>query len=245
MMKPAFSVFIGLLMWELIARLIVRNGLLLAPISMVFLSLYHMIMTGEIVKHFYASGSEFLVGFGLAMIAGIAIGFLMGMFKTFQEMLDPWISALFATPTVALMPFYILVFGVYLVSKAALVFTVSVFPIIINTYAGVRSVDEAFIEVPRSFCASRWQTIRRVIAPASLPFIVSGLRLGVGRGLTGVVVAELFFSSSGLGYVISHAGQVFDTANLFAGVVILAAVGVLLTGILARIEKRLAPWKVK
>jgi NitT/TauT family transport system permease protein len=136
-------------------------------------------------------------------------------------------------------------FGVGLESKVALVFSVSVFPIIVNTFAGVYSADAGLVEVARSFNATRLQVLFKVLIPFSLSYIVTGLRLGVGRGLTGVVVGEFFFANAGLGFLVALAGQTFNTSLLFAGVLVFAAAGVAITGGLKWLEGKLAPWRAR
>ena len=150
---------------------------------------------------------------------------------------------LYATPLVALMPFFIIVFGVGIPAKIAIVYVMVVFPVLINTFTGIRTADADLLEMVRSFSASPGQVFREVLFPSALPFILTGLRLGVGRGLIAVVVGELFFSQQGLGYLINLAGQSFDTPLLFVGVLILAVAGVVLTGFLQTLERRMTPWR--
>jgi NitT/TauT family transport system permease protein len=229
--------------WELVARYGVRDERMLAPLSQVIRALIKLFVSGEIWKHLSVSGYEFGLGFVLASLAGIAVGLLMGTVRFVSEYLDPWISGLYAAPLVALAPFYIMFFGVGISAKVALVFSVVFFPVAVNTYTGISSVEPGMIEVARSFNASRAQVLFKVLIPFSLSYIVTGLRLGVGRGLTGVVVGEFFFANAGLGFLVALAGQTFNTPLLFAGVLIFALAGVALIGGLKRLEQRLAPWR--
>jgi NitT/TauT family transport system permease protein len=242
--RAVVSVIGGLLLWEVLARTVLTNRLIIVPLSSVLEVMWGLARTGELWKHIYASLIEFLLGFGLAAVAGIFFGFITGTSTRMRESLEPLVSALYATPLVALIPFYILIFGIQLASKVALVFTISVFPIIINTQAGILSVEKNLLEVASSFRASRLQIFFKVQMPAAIPFIISGLRLGVGRALTGVVVAELFFATAGLGFMISIAGQNFDTPRVFLGVLIFSLAGVLAIALLQTIEKRMAPWRL-
>jgi NitT/TauT family transport system permease protein len=232
-----------MLFWEFVARYGVRDQRILAPFSKVVTALVNLFVTGEVWKHLWVSGYEFTVGFLLASLVGVTVGFLMGTVKVVRDYLDPWISGLYSAPLVALAPFFIMFFGVGIASKAALVFSVAVFPVIVNTFTGVHSVDPSMIEVARSFHASRLQILFKVLVPFSLSYIVTGLRLGVGRGLTGVVVGEFFFANAGLGFLVALAGQTFNTPLLFAGVLVFAVAGVALIGGLKRLEQRLAPWR--
>jgi NitT/TauT family transport system permease protein len=157
-------------------------------------------------------------------------------------MLNPWISGLYATPIIALAPLFILWFGIGIWSKVAVVASLVLFPVIINTDAGVRNADRQLIEAVRSFGASKLQLFTKVSLPAALPFILAGLRLGVGRGLIGVVVGELFGARAGLGFMITQAAEVFNMPQLFAGVVVLAAAGIVLTAAFQALERHLVPW---
>jgi ABC-type nitrate/sulfonate/bicarbonate transport system permease component len=231
------------LLWEAAAWYVVRDEKILAPFSKVVVALADLFRTGEIWKHLYASGYEFVLGFVLASLVGVALGFLMGTVRIVRDYLDPWISGLYSAPLVALAPLYIMFFGVGLESKVALVFSVAVFPIIVNTFAGVYSVNPGLVEVAHSFNASRLQILFKVLVPFSLSYIVTGLRLGVGRGLTGVVVGEFFFANAGLGFLVALAGQTFNTPLLFAGILVFAAAGVAITGGLKLAENKLAPWR--
>ncbi len=233
-----------MLFWEATARYGIQDERILAPFSKVVVALVKLIASGEIWKHLSVSGYEFAFGFFLASLAGITVGFLMGTVTIIRDYLDPWISALYSAPLVALAPLYIMFFGVGAASKVALVFTVVFFPVVVNTFAGVYSVDRDMIEVARSFNASRLQILFKVLVPFSLSYIVTGLRLGVGRGLTGVVVGEFFFANAGLGFVVALAGQTFNTPLLFAGVLVFACAGVAITAGLKLLEQKLAPWRL-
>jgi NitT/TauT family transport system permease protein len=160
-----------------------------------------------------------------------------------RDFVDPWVSMLYSTPIIALGPLFILWFGIGVSSKVAVIFIVAVFPVLINTFAGLSTTDPNLIEVARSFGSSPTQIFTKVRFPAALPFVIAGLRLGVARGLVGVVVAELFGAKQGLGWLIMISAQTFDTAGLFAGVFILAASGVITVEIIKWIERRLAPWR--
>ncbi len=231
------------ILWELAARYIVRDDRMLAPFSDVVRALIKLFASGQIWKHLTVSSYEFALGFVLAALAGIAVGLLMGTVRFVREYLDPWISGLYAAPLVALAPFYIMFFGVGVSAKVALVFSVVFFPVVVNTFTGIASVDPGMIEVARSFNASRMQVLFKVLIPFSLSYIVTGLRLGVGRGLTGVVVGEFFFANAGLGFLVALAGQTFNTPLLFAGVLVFAVAGVALIGGLKHLEQKLAPWR--
>jgi NitT/TauT family transport system permease protein len=160
-----------------------------------------------------------------------------------KDFLDPWVSAVYATPTVALAPLFIFVFGIDAASKMAVVFLLAVFPIVINTATGIRSTEQIYIDAARSFSANRGQIFTKVLIPSALPFIVAGLRLGIGRGLVGVVVGEFIGARAGLGYMIFRSSQGFEIDAMWAGVFLLAGTGVLSVIVLQKVERRLAPWR--
>ena len=230
--RAVLSVLGGFILWEILSRTVLTNRMIIVPFSTVMITMWDLGRSGLLWKSAYASLTEFVVGFFLAMIAGVFLGFLTGTSKRAREYLEPLISALYATPLVALIPFYIVVFGIQLASKVALVFTVAIFPIVINTQAGILSVERNLLEVASSFRATPLQIFFKVQIPAAVPFVISGLRLGVGRALTGVVVAEFFFATAGLGFMISIASQNFDTARVLLGVLIFSLAGVVAIGFL-------------
>ena len=232
----------GLLLWELVGRFVVKNALFLATPSQTALALAKLWSEGALQHHSWVSTQEFLLGFALAVALGIPIGLVTASWRRPAAMLNPWISGLYATPIIALAPLFILWFGIGIWSKVAVVASLVLFPVIINTDAGVRNADRQLIEAVRSFGATKLQLFTKVSLPAALPFILAGLRLGVGRGLIGVVVGELFGARAGLGFMITQAAEVFNMPQLFAGVVVLAAAGIALTAAFQAIERRLVPW---
>jgi NitT/TauT family transport system permease protein len=170
------------------------------------------------------------------------LGVLMARFRVVEHAVDMYVSALYATPQVAFVPLLILWFGIDVKAKVIVVFMFSVFPIIINTYQGVKSVDPRLLEVARSFVSSEAALWGDVILPSAIPFIVAGLRLAVGRALIGMVLADFLTSISGLGYMIVKYQNSFQTAKLFVPIVVLMFLGVVLMELVKRLQTRLAPW---
>jgi NitT/TauT family transport system permease protein len=200
--------------------------------------------TGELLMHVSTSSKHFLIGSLAGFVAGVLIGMPMATSRLVFDYLDWWISALYTTPLVALTPLFIIWFGIGLLSKAVIVFLLVVFPVIINTMVGIRSVDRNLIDVATSFGATRRDILLKVMIPWSLPFILSGARIGVGRGVVGIFVAELFGGAgAGIGWLILTAGQIFNTPLLFVGVIVLALFGIVVTSTLRWIERWLAPWR--
>jgi NitT/TauT family transport system permease protein len=189
------------------------------------------------------SAFEFATGYVAASVIGLALGILMGWYLRFQYALDPFVNFLYATPRIVLVPMFIIWFGIDWQSKVAVIFLGALFPMIINTMAGVRNTDASLLRVARSFGASETLIFRRVVLPGAVPFILTGLRLGVGHALTGVVVAELVAARHGVGKLISDFGTTLQTPKMFAAVIFIAGTGVLLTWLLQRVENRFQTWR--
>jgi NitT/TauT family transport system permease protein len=238
-----YSVALVLIAWELIGRYVLTSKLMFAPLSAVLAEFAKLWTTGELERHMLVSFSALGVGFTIAAVVGIALGSLIAISDTISDHVDPVINALYATPLVAFSPILILAFGIGPSSTVAIVFLLVVFPILINTTAGIRSTDSNFIEAARSFSASRFEIFRLVLLPSALPFIVAGLRLGIGRGLVAVFIGELSGAREGLGYLISVSGQTFNVPAMFVGVLVLAGAGVVCTALLEYVEAKIAPWR--
>lgn len=236
------SVIGGFLLWEIVARF-VGSSLFLAAPSQIIVAIGELWQSGELAKHAKISAGEFIVGYSVACVAGIVIGMVMAASPGWKQALQPWVSGLYATPTIALAPLFILWLGIGIWSKVLVVVSLVIFPVIINTEVGLRTTSEHLVETARAFGADARQIFLKVSLPSALPFIMAGLRLGIGRGLIGVVVAELFGARAGLGLMITQAAETFNMPNLFAGVVILAFAGVTLSATFSWLEKILMPWK--
>jgi NitT/TauT family transport system permease protein len=236
------SVLGGLLLWEFASRVLVANALFLAAPSEIIVALYNLAVTGQLWHHVAISGVEFAVGYVIASVLGIALGLAMASSVTLKQAFQPWVSGLYATPTIALAPLFILWMGIGIWSKVIVVITLVIFAVSINTEAGLRTTSERLIEMLRSFGATRRQIFFKVSLPSAVPFILAGLKLGIGRGLIGVVVAELFGSRAGLGRLISQSADAFNMPELFAGVVVLAFAGIVMTAGFGWLEGKLVPW---
>src|SRR5581483_5875778 len=189
----------GLLLWEVISRFLIANQLFLASPTQILKAIYDLTLAGEMGRHIAASGAEFLLGYVIASFIGVSFGFGMANSEGFRRALQPWISGFYATPTIALAPLFILWLGIGIWSKVLVVITLVLFPVTINTEAGLRQTSDRLVEMLKSFGANARQIFFKVSLPSAVPFILAGLKLGIGRGLIGVVVAELFGSRAGLG----------------------------------------------
>ncbi|MBB4185403.1 ABC transporter permease [Sinorhizobium terangae] len=239
----SFTMIVALLLWEAVVRLDLVNPLFTSSPSRIIATGYAMFADGSIYPHLAISGLELVVGYGLAIIVGVPLGILMGWYRRFDAAFDPIISALYATPRIALLPLIMIWFGIGLGSKFAIIFLSAVFPILINTTAGVQTVERDYIKVARSFGANDRQMFLTVAFPAAVPFLLTGLRLGLGHALIGIVVGEMYSAQAGVGYLISVAGATFQTDRVMFGIILIAAAGVVLTNILRMIERRFDRWR--
>lgn len=235
------AVVAGLVLWELLGWRV--SPLLLAGPSAIAVAGWEMALTGELWVALAASGGSLLTGFLLATAVAIPLGLAMGWYRPLEAALDTYVTALYATPLIALVPLVMLWFGVGFWSRVVIVAIMAVFPILINTEAGVKEVSPDLLELGRAFCAGERAMFAKFVLPATVPFIMSGLRLAVGRAIIGEVVAEFFTALTGLGSVIVHAANNFQTAKLFVPVVVLMLLSVALTGLVRALERRLAHWK--
>lgn len=211
--------------------------------SEVVLALFEMAASGQLWTHLSFSATNFAIGFALAALVGIPLGLVMGASRWVDTLLGPYVWTLYATPRIALNPLFILWLGFSVESKVLLIFLSGLMPILISSMDGVKTVDQSLIKAARVFGASRRQLYTRVVLPFTVPFIMTGLRQGVGRAMIGLLVSEFFGSGKGIGYVISRAGQQMDSASMFAGLIILVLASVGLVYLTAAIERRVAPWR--
>jgi len=234
------SVVLALTAWQLVANARIYSILFLPgpwDVAQAFVKLFQ---TDDIWLDIGTSGMEMGIGYGMAIGVGLVLGMLMGWYTRFQYALDPFVNFFYSTPRIVLIPLFILWWGIEMPPKIAVIFLGALFPIIINTMAGVRNTEAALLRVARSFGASDALIFRRVVLPGSVPFILTGFRLGIGHALTGV---ELIAAKHGVGQIIAIAGQTFQTPKMLAGVILIACTGMLLTTILQRIENRFQTWR--
>jgi ABC-type nitrate/sulfonate/bicarbonate transport system permease component len=234
------SVVVLLVAWQIYGR---TKPILLSYPSAVFTAGVDMIRDGTLPHALTASLAELGLGFSTGALAGVLLGLAAGRSQVLAALLDLPVNALYATPAVTLIPIIVLWFGFGITSRAIVVFLFVVFPVFINTARGVHEVDHELIEVARSFCSSERRMWVDLILPSCLPYVVTGLRLAIGRALIGVIVAEYYTALSGLGDLISTSASNFQTARMFVPIVVIALIGIILTGLLEWAERRLARWR--
>ena len=240
--------FIGLLLilWECVPFVMtLPRGLALffTTPSNIAVAFHRLLADGQIQEHFHVSAVAFLAGLALAIVVGLPFGLVMGRSRTLDALLDPYVTALNATPRLVWLPLMILWFGIGIWSKVIIVFAGAVFPLLVNTYVGVKNVDRVLVNMVRSFGANEWQIMKVVVLPNSLPYIIAGLRLAIGRAILGVVVGEFFGSSKGLGFMIASAATNYKVDVVFVGVAIFMALSLVLTLSVKKIESNLSRWR--
>ncbi|MCS4538254.1 MAG: ABC transporter permease [Thaumarchaeota archaeon] len=235
----ALSLF--LVAWQILG-LILGSLFLPTPLGVAFAAL-ELIGSGIVLQAAFNSLSILAVGYVLAIVVAIPLGLLMGGFKRVGETLDVYVNAFNSTPRIALLPLIIVWFGLGSPAKVFIVFLSALFPIIINTYSGVSNVGEDLLETAKAFGSKDRQTFRKIMFPASLPTIITGLRLGAARGVLGILMAEFFTAASGLGGLIVTYGNTFQMEKFFVPVLILVAIGTSISELLKSLERKLAPWK--
>jgi ABC-type nitrate/sulfonate/bicarbonate transport system permease component len=239
----ACSVSFLLLVWEWFGRDI--NPVFGSYPSAIAVAFWDLARSGKLGAAMIESLQPFVTGYGLAILAGVPLGLFIGRYRVAEAALGIYVTAGYAMPLVALVPLLVLWLGLGFAVKAAVVFLMSVFPVCINTWLGVTAVPRSLIDVGKSFVAPDTVILRRIILPATLPYIMAGIRLAVGRAVVAMVIAEFFTSLSGLGAIIQNAANSFDTATMFVPIVVLMVMAVGLTGLIGMVERRVAPWQAE
>jgi sulfonate transport system permease protein len=234
------SLAVVLALWQVFGARV--DQILFTTPSKIFVAAYDMILSGELWTYLWPSLIVLGIGLSLAAIFGIAIGLLLARFWFLDVPLGVYITFLYSIPSVALVPLIVLWAGFEMTAKVIILFLFAFFPMAINTYQGVKAVDPKLIEVGRAFRATEWQLWSNIVIPAALPFIVTGLRLAVGRGLIGMVLADLYTAISGIGYLIVRTASTYQVDKMFVPIVTLGLLGVTLTALLRLCETYVAPW---
>jgi NitT/TauT family transport system permease protein len=241
--KPLFRygfVALILIVWQLVGPFI--SPIFFSYPSKIAVAFYELTVSGDLPYYLAQSLEVMFYGLTIAILVGIPLAVLMARVRWLDWALDLPINAFYATPLVALVPLLVLWFGIYLKAKIIVVFLFAVFPILINTYQGVRECDKNMIEVARSFRSSEWRMWQDVLLPFAVPYIAAGVRLAIGRGLVGMIIAEFYTTISGLGFMITRYANVFEMDKTFVPVIVLMILGVSLTAALKWVERRVAPW---
>jgi len=241
---PYIIIIAVLLAWELLVRLNGIQPIYLPAPSSIFRYLVAMLLDGSLLYNLGITFMRILGGFIVASVCGILVGVLMGMSELAARIIDPWIAALYPLPKISLIPLLIIWLGTGESYKIVISAVTAFFPVAISTFAAIRQVDSGLIKAAKDLGASSHQRQIKVVIPASIPGIFSGLHLGMGVTIIMVVAAEMIggSSDSGMGYLLVHSGQVMETEKVFAALIALAVFGALITNAQKRLDRLLAPW---
>jgi NitT/TauT family transport system permease protein len=231
------------MIWEMVAGRL--STFVLPPPSTVLLRFFDLAFAAQLLGALGHALQHMLLGFGLALLVAIPLGVLMGRIPWLNAMLDPVVSAIFAIPTIAFVPFFIIWFGLFFPSRVALVFAMAVIDMLIVVVAGARDLRPEMLNAGRSFGATRFQLATKVMLPAMMPFLLTAARIGLARAINGMITAELFFAAVNLGAMMKTASRTFDSAGLLTVIVLVALVGLLGQYLIALLESRVLHWKLK
>jgi len=237
------SVTLFLVLWEVLPRWGFIDARYVSQPSRIVAAAAEILRKGNFLDHLYVSSLEFFVGFLLSLFIGIFLGMIIGAFRKVRYLLDPPIMALWSTPRLALIPILIVWVGIGIESKILVVFLGAVIPIIVNTAVGIREADVSLIQAARSFCAKGRDIFIKVLLPGCLPAMMAGIRLGLGRGIMGMVVGEMYVSTKGIGNQIMFYGQSFHLDHLLVYVSLVSFFGFVLTTLVRQLESRLRRWR--
>ena len=235
------SIAVGIGAWEIAGRS--TSAAFMVPFSETMVRLWQLVASGEFIRQFLNSAELFVTGFVLSLVIGMPFGMLLARVRTLRVGIEPYLMIIYATPMVALIPFILSLMGFGFAPKVLVVFLFAVFPIIYNTVEGARSIKPELLEVARSYRSNEWALWREVMLPYTLPYAMTGVRQAIGRALVGMIAAEFFLSSTGLGQLIMSASQNFDTGGVFASVLVIALIGIGLMRLGLMIERHFARWR--
>jgi NitT/TauT family transport system permease protein len=237
----AAAVVVFFLYWEWAAR--DMSPLFMTYPSAIFKAAWAITANGELPRAFVASLWPFSIGLFISIVGGIALGVLIAQFWLLEYILDPFLNALYAIPRIALVPLIILWAGLETTGKVTILVSIAIFPVIVNTYSGIKDVRGSLLEIGKAYGATDRQIFMKIILPASVPYIMAGVRLAVGLAIIGMIVAEFFTAINGLGGLIINYANSFATAKLFVPIIVIGLLGVGLTELVMWLERRLSRWR--
>lgn len=237
----SFVIIIGF--WELSVRWGWMNPFFVSSPAAIVVDLKGQIASGELLDNLSVSMGEFAMGFGLAIVVGIFLGVLVGWYEIVDHLLDPFIWFLYSAPLISFYPLFVIWLGLGQPTVIAITFLLSVIPIVVNTSTGIKEVSPVLIQVTQSFGGRKSDLFFKVALPSSVPMLMAGLRLGIGRALMGVVIAEMFGSTAGLGFSITYYGGLLKTTKMLASLMVVVVLGVLMTQALILLERHFDSWR--
>jgi ABC-type nitrate/sulfonate/bicarbonate transport system permease component len=232
-----------LLLWELLARTGAIDARFFPPPSKIFVQLVALVESGELARNTWASLQRLFWGSLIGGIPALVLGIVMGLYRPVRTIVDPLVSATYPVPKSAILPLILLIFGLGEASKIAMVAIGVFYPVLINATAGVLQINRMYLDVGKNFQASRVQVFRTIALPGALPFIMTGVKLGIGMGLILIAIAEMIGAKSGLGYMIWNAWELLSVETMYVGLLVIAVLGFLFTVALNELERWIIPWK--
>jgi len=239
---PLIIVVVWLILWELFSRIGLISRLFFPPPSNIIQTLFQMIADGKIWPHLFATIQRLALGVFLGGLSGLILGLAMGWSPRLRTVVDPIIAAIHPIPKLAIFPLIMILFGIGEASKVVAIAIACFFPMLINSMAGVRSLNPVYFEVSKNYGASKWKTFTRIVFPGSLPLILTGARLAVNMAMVIAIAVELLAAQEGLGVIIWYSWQTMRIENLYASLIVIAILGIGLTFLLQRLSRQLVPW---
>jgi NitT/TauT family transport system permease protein len=242
-LKSIAAVFIFLLLWELLPRVGIINAAFLPPLSEVLITFWTLVLSGELMEHISISLQRAITGFGLALLIAIPLGIAMGWYKRFEKFVDPLLQTFRQTSALALFPVFILFFGIGEISKFAIVFWATLWPVLLSTISGVKYVDPLLIKSARAMALNDIALFKKVILPAAVPSIMTGIRLGATSSILVLVAAEMIGAKSGVGFMVINSQYNFEISKMYVAIVVLALLGLAYNYLLVWLERKATSWK--
>lgn len=242
--KPAVAVVAFFVLWEAAPRLGFVDEVFLPPFTVVLDAFRELVVTGRLTDHLGASLSRAVTGFVIATVVAVPLGVAIGWYKPVADVLTPVLEMFRNTAALALLPVFVLILGIGETSKIALVVYASMFPILLNTISGVRTVDPLLVKSARSLGLPQYRLFQKVVLPAAVPTIFTGIRMAAAASILVLIAAEMVGAKAGLGYLITASQLNFQIPAMYAGIVAISLVGLVFNGILVAIERRLSRWRV-
>ena len=239
----ALSPIALLLCWEGAARIGLIDVRFFPAPSSILIKLYEMIVSGEMLVHLAASAQRLAFGILVGGVPALFLGIAMGLSRRLRAAIDPLVAATYPIPKSAILPLLLLIFGLGEASKVAMVALGMFYPVLINTVAGVSTINRIYLDVGHNFGANRWQIFKTVALPGAMPSIMAGIKLGVGMGLILIAIAEMIGAKTGIGYMIWNAWQILTVDTMYVGLLVIALLGFVFSVALDALEKRLVPWQ--
>jgi len=243
LIEPAVAIVVFLALWEIAPRVGLVDAVFLPPFSTVVDALGDLVVSGRLADHLGASLSRAVTGFAVALLVAVPLGVVIGWYRSVSVLLNPILEMFRNTAVLALLPVFVLVLGIGETSKVALVIYASVFPILLNTISGVRTVDPLLVKSARSLGLPTYRLFQKVILPAAVPTIFTGIRMAAASSVLVLIAAEMVGAKAGLGYLITASQLNFQIPNMYAGIVAISVVGLVFNGVLVAVEHRLSRWR--